>query len=201
MGKNEWAWCEPGAPVPVSQKLPASWACHAQQCLGFTENGVMNKKRPVSGSPVGKNSSLMRGRRRMARIMQANRWATNRRIMAQYNSGVQNGISERTTRRSLSRMGYCSKRPHQVPLQSAKNRKKSLQWSRHHQHWTIEEWKNFAWSDESQFLLRHADGRVRIWCKQHESMAHPTWCPPGTGWWGIGVGNVFLAHIRYLDTK
>jgi len=23
--------------------------------------------------------------------------------------------------------------------------------------------KNFAWSDESQFLLRHSDGRVRIW--------------------------------------
>ncbi len=33
-----------------------------------------------------------------------------------------------------------------------------------------EDWKNVAWSDESMFLLRHSDGRVRIWHKDHESM-------------------------------
>uniref|UniRef100_A0A673WDK4 Acidic leucine-rich nuclear phosphoprotein 32 family member n=1 Tax=Salmo trutta TaxID=8032 RepID=A0A673WDK4_SALTR len=51
-----------------------------------------------------------RGRRRLERIVQTNRRATIRQITAQYNSGVQNCISECTTRRSLSRMGYCSKR-------------------------------------------------------------------------------------------
>ncbi len=39
-----------------------------------------------------------------------------------------------------------------------------------HQNWTIEDWKTVAWSDESRFLLRHSDGRVRIWRKEHESM-------------------------------
>ncbi len=39
-----------------------------------------------------------------------------------------------------------------------------------HQNWTIEDWKNIAWSDESRFLLRHSDGRVRIWRKEHERM-------------------------------
>uniref|UniRef100_A0AAZ3SMV0 Transposase Tc1-like domain-containing protein n=1 Tax=Oncorhynchus tshawytscha TaxID=74940 RepID=A0AAZ3SMV0_ONCTS len=112
----------------------------------------------------------MGGRKRIARIVQVNRRATNRQITAQYNSGVQNSISERTTCRSVSRKGYCSRRPHQVPLLSAKNKKKRLHWARNHQHWTIEEWKNVAWSDESRFLLRHADGRDRIWHKQHESM-------------------------------
>ncbi|KAM9399968.1 uncharacterized protein ACWYII_031851 isoform 1-T1 [Salvelinus alpinus] len=51
-----------------------------------------------------------RGRRRLERIVQTNRRATIRQITAQYNSGVQNCISECTTRRSLSRMGYCSRR-------------------------------------------------------------------------------------------
>ncbi|XP_029622184.1 acidic leucine-rich nuclear phosphoprotein 32 family member B isoform X4 [Salmo trutta] len=51
-----------------------------------------------------------RGRRRLERIVQTNRRATIRQITAQYNSGVQNSISECTTRRSLSRMGYCSRR-------------------------------------------------------------------------------------------
>ncbi len=45
-----------------------------------------------------------------------------------------------------------------------------LQFAQAHQNWTIEDWKNVAWSDESRFLLRHWDGRVRIWHKEPESM-------------------------------
>lgn len=43
-----------------------------------------------------------------------------------------------------------------------------LQFLRTHQTWTLEDWKNVAWSDESRFLLRHSDGRVIIWCKHHK---------------------------------
>ncbi len=67
-------------------------------------------------------------------------------------------------------MGYSSSRPHRVPLLSAKNRKRRLQFTQANQNWTIEDWKNVAWSDESRFLLRHSDGRVRIWRKEQESM-------------------------------
>ncbi len=67
-------------------------------------------------------------------------------------------------------MGYSSRRPHWVPLLLAKNRKRRLQFTQAHQNWTIEDWKNVAWSDESRFLLRHSDGWVRIWRKEHESM-------------------------------
>jgi len=64
-------------------------------------------------------------------------------------------------------MGYKSRRPSQVPLSSTTNRKKRLQFARAHQNWTVEDWKNVAWSDESQFLLRHSDGRVAF--KQNEN--------------------------------
>ncbi|XP_064859912.1 acidic leucine-rich nuclear phosphoprotein 32 family member B-like isoform X2 [Oncorhynchus nerka] len=72
-----------------------------------------------------------RGRMRMERIVKANRRATNRQITAQYNSGAQNGISERTTRRSLSRMGYSSRRPRRAN----------------------EEWKNIACVDTVRELV------------------------------------------------
>ncbi len=83
---------------------------------------------------------------------------------------MQNTISEHTTRRTLKQMGYSSRRPHWVPLLSAKNRTRRLQFTQAHQNLTIEDWKNIAWSDESRFLLQHSDGRVRIWRKDHESM-------------------------------
>ncbi|KAF7645475.1 hypothetical protein LDENG_00204030 [Lucifuga dentata] len=86
---------------------------------------------------------------------------------------------------------------------SAKNRKLRLQFTRAHQNWTIEDWKNIGWSDESQFLLRHSDARVRIWCKQHESMDPSCLVSAGSGcwWWCNGVGGIFLAHFQLLSTN
>ncbi len=53
----------------------------------------------------------------------------------------QNTISECTTRRTLKQMGHNSRKPHRVPLLSAKNRKRRLQFTQAHQNWTIEDWK------------------------------------------------------------
>ncbi len=109
---------------------------------------------------------------------------------------MQNTISERTTRRTLKQMSYSSRRPHRVPLLSAKNRKQA------HQSWTIEDWKNVAWSDESRFLLQHSDVGsefgVKTW--KHGSILP---CLNGSGWcwWCDGVGDIFLAHFGSLSTN
>nr|KAF6360105.1 hypothetical protein mMyoMyo1_011063 [Myotis myotis] len=70
-------------------------------------------------------------------------------------------------------MGYGSQRPVRTPLLSAVTKIKRLQFAKEHKYWTVEHWKKVMWSDESCFQLHPADGRVRIWGKQHESM-HPT---------------------------
>ncbi len=110
-------------------------------------------------------------------------------------------ISERTTLRTLNQMGYNSRRPHRVPLLSAKNSTRRIQFTQAHQNWTIEDWKTFAWSDESRFLLRHSDVRVRIWCKEHESMDPSSLNGSGWWWWCKCVGDIFLAHTRGLSTN
>ncbi len=108
--------------------------------------------------------------RRMSRLVRDDRKATVTQITTRYNQGMQNTISERTTHRTLKQMGYSSRRPHRVLLLSAKNRKRRLQFTQAHQNWTIEDWKNVAWSDESRFSLQHSDIWVRILCKEYESM-------------------------------
>uniref|UniRef100_A0A9J8AAK5 LIM and calponin homology domains 1b n=1 Tax=Cyprinus carpio carpio TaxID=630221 RepID=A0A9J8AAK5_CYPCA len=57
------------------------------------------------------------------------RKATVTQITTRYNQGMQNTISECTTRRTLKQMGYSNRRPHRVPLLSAKNRKRRLQFA------------------------------------------------------------------------
>uniref|UniRef100_A0AAY5KPP9 Transposase Tc1-like domain-containing protein n=1 Tax=Esox lucius TaxID=8010 RepID=A0AAY5KPP9_ESOLU len=65
-----------------------------------------------------------RGQRRMGRLIQADRRATLTEITTRYNRGMQQSICEATTRTTLRRMGYNSRRPHWVPLISTTNRKK-----------------------------------------------------------------------------
>ncbi len=96
----------------------------------------------------------------MGRLVRDDRKAIVTQINTCYNYGMQNNISEHTTRRTLKQMGYSSRRTHRVPLLSAKNRKRRQQIAQAHQNLTIEDWKNVAWSDESRFLLRHSDGRL-----------------------------------------
>ncbi len=85
----------------------------------------------------------VRGQRRMSRLVRDDRKATVTQITPRKNQGMQNTISERTTRRSLKQMGYSSRRPHRVPLMSAKNRKLRLQFAQAHQDWTID-WKKIG---------------------------------------------------------
>ncbi len=106
----------------------------------------------------------------MDRLVRDDRKSTLTQITTRYNQDLQNTISEHTTRRTLKQMGSSSRRPHRVPLRSDKNSTRRIQFTKTHQNWTIEDLQNVAWSDESRFLLRHSDGRVRIWRKEHESM-------------------------------
>ncbi len=75
------------------------------------------------------------------------------------------------------------------------------QFAQVHQNWTIEDWKNVVWSDESWFLLQHSDGRVRTWHKEHES-TDPS-CLVSTvqapGLVCNGVGDIFLAHFVPIE--
>ncbi len=137
----------------------------------------------------------IRSQRRMGRLVRDVIKATVTQITTRYNQCMQNTISEQTTRQTLKQMGYSSRRPHRVPLLSAKNRKRRLQFAQAHQIWIIEDWKNIAWSNESRFLLRHSDGRVRIWRKEHDSMdpsCHVSTVQVGGG--GVMVWGIFSWH-------
>ncbi len=74
----------------------------------------------------------VRGQRRMGRLVRDDRKTTVTQIYTRYNQGMQNTISERTTRLTLRQMGYSCRRPHRVPLLSAKNRKRRLQFAQTH---------------------------------------------------------------------
>ncbi len=111
--------------------------------------------------------------RRIDRLVRDDRKATLTLITTRYKQGMQNIIYEHTTRQTLKKMVYSSRRPHRVLLLSAKNRKQRLQFAQVHQNWTIEDGKNVAWSDESRVLLRHSDVGSEFGIKNMKAWIHP----------------------------
>ncbi len=76
----------------------------------------------------------VRGQRRMDRLVRDDRKTTLTQITTRYNQGMQNTISEHTTRRTLKQMGSSSRRPHRVSILSAKNRTRRIRFTQDHQH-------------------------------------------------------------------
>ena len=60
--------------------------------------------------------------------------------------------------------------------------------------------ENIVWSDKSQFLLFHTDGRTRVWRKTTQVHASIMPCVNIAGWWWWcdGVGCALMAHIGPL---
>ncbi len=115
----------------------------------------------------------VRGQRRMDRLVRDDRKTTVTQITTRYNQDLQKTISEHTTRRTLKQMDSSSRRPHRVPLRSDKNSTWRIQFTQDHQNWTIEDWKNVTWSDESGFLLRHSDVGSEFGLKNMKAWIHP----------------------------
>lgn len=115
------------------------------------------------------NWLIKKGQRRMSKIGLTNRLWTVKQLAAEYNASAPTNVSKRKTCCPLEQMGYSSKPSVWAPLLSKGNKKAKLQWTKS-ANWTTDHWKNIDCSDNSRFLLHHANGRVRIWRKQHGSL-------------------------------
>ncbi|GBN11730.1 hypothetical protein AVEN_98779-1 [Araneus ventricosus] len=75
-------------------------------------------------------------------------------------------ISATTVRRRLHMNGLYARVPRVcVPL-SVQSRGARLKWCRQHVNWTVSDWGNVMFTDESRFALQPDDKRVRVWREQ-----------------------------------
>uniref|UniRef100_A0A3Q2PSX3 Mitochondrial ribosomal protein L58 n=1 Tax=Fundulus heteroclitus TaxID=8078 RepID=A0A3Q2PSX3_FUNHE len=158
----------------------------------WSEKKKMSSKRQSCGR---KCLVDVKGQLKMGRLIQDDRKATVAQITTRYNQETQNTISERTARRTLKQMGYINRRPHRVPVLSAKSRKLRLEFAEAHQKWTVTDWKNVAWSSGTRFQLQHSCGRVKIWHEQQESLDPSSpGSPAPAGGGGVTVWGIFSWH-------
>lgn len=127
------------------------------------------------GAPLVKSGRprkmMARDDRRLKNLVLRNRRASSGELSADLS---QHGVfvSPQTVRGRLTRMGYVARRPRKKPLLTKRMMKARLDWAKAHIGWTVEEWKNVLWSDESKFNLWRNDGRQFVRRKSGEEF-HP----------------------------
>jgi transposase len=109
-------------------------------------------------------------------------------------------LCEQTIRNRIHECGFSSCFTLKKNFVNERNRKLRLKWAKNYVSWTIDQWNNVLWSDESPFLLRYA-GRIRVWRQRNER--YKEFCLKGTvkhdikiNVWGCftssGVGDLKL---------
>ncbi|GFT01970.1 HTH_Tnp_Tc3_2 domain-containing protein [Trichonephila clavipes] len=120
-------------------------------------------RRPVGGRP---RVTTPADDRYIAIVAKRNRRATSTRVIFMVTASIGKEISAATVCRRLHMNGLYAQVPRVcVPL-SVQSRGARLKWCREHGNWTVSDWGNAMFTDESRFTLEPNDKRIKIWRKQ-----------------------------------
>ncbi|GFU96420.1 transposable element Tcb1 transposase [Trichonephila clavipes] len=120
-------------------------------------------RRPVGGRP--KVTTPVEDRY-IAIVVKRDRRATSSRVTSMVTASIGKAISAATVRRRLHMNVLYARVPQVcVPL-SVQSSGARLKWCREYGNWTVSDWGNVMFTDESRFALEPDDKRIRIWRKQ-----------------------------------
>ncbi|GFV81514.1 HTH_Tnp_Tc3_2 domain-containing protein [Trichonephila clavipes] len=120
-------------------------------------------RKPVGGRP---RITTPTDDRYIAIVDKRNRRVTSTRVTSIDTVSIGKAISAATVRRGLHIIGLYTRVPRvYVPL-SIQSREARLKWCREYGNWTVSDWGNVMFTDESRFSLEPDEKRIRIWRKQ-----------------------------------
>jgi transposase len=147
--------------------------------------------------------------RNLVRMSLADRHKNAKELMADW--GANCGVH--TVRRRLVASGLKARIPRKKPLLNVLQRQKRLNWAKAHLNWTLDQWKNVLWSDESKISIFGSDGLRFVRRRVGEellpgcltpTMKHPVsvmmWgCMTATGVGRLHVCNGIINGAKYIE--
>ena len=79
-------------------------------------------------------------------------------------------VHRTTVSRELHKAGLRAGEKKKKPALSEKNRKERLAYAKAHRHWTVDDWKQVIFSDETKVNRFNSDGRSWTWYRDGESL-------------------------------
>lgn len=80
-------------------------------------------------------------------------------------------VSKQTVLRRLKENDIEPCRPNKVPQLTPAHKRNRLLFAQNHGNWTVEQWSDVLWSDETRVSLRDPDGRQRVFRRPNERFA------------------------------
>lgn len=126
----------------------------------FQERGTTQPLKS-SGRPPKLN---VRDKRMLGRILSKNR----RLPLAAIREKMHVKVSPTTLRKAMKSIGFSNRVAAKKPFLSKEHMARRLAFAKEHRHWTISDWKNVIWTDESSFETGKRSSAVKVWRKSHE---------------------------------
>lgn len=156
--------------------------------------------RPRSGRPRVTTDRDDR-RIRMLHLRDRLRSAT---VTAAETPGLHNNrISDQTVRNRLRQAGLHARRPYRGLVLTAPRRQQRMRWVITHGRWTINQWSQILFTDESRFSLSGSDGRSRVWRRRGERYSdacvvqRDRWGGPSVMVWG-GISATHRTELHFI---
>ncbi|KAJ4441324.1 hypothetical protein ANN_11179 [Periplaneta americana] len=152
----------------VSRALNLTQSVISRLWRRFEDTGDV-RRMPVQGRPW---VTTPQEDRYLTLTAQRNRMTPERQLTSELAAASGVRVSKQTVYRRLRAGGFCARRPAVCVQLTRIHIRNRLQWSRQHQHWTLDEWRNVLFTDESRFSLTNDPRRTIIW--EHGTRFHPT---------------------------
>lgn len=138
----------------IAKKIGRNESTVRRFLKNYEETGLY-KRKVGSGRKKVTNE---RTERILRRLSLRDRFKTAPKLRAELIETTGINVSLRTVQRRLNEIGLKACRPAKKPLLTASMKKKRYNWAKDKENWTIDEWKNVVFSDESKFNLIGPDG-------------------------------------------
>ncbi|KAJ4435139.1 hypothetical protein ANN_23715 [Periplaneta americana] len=175
----EQQWCD-GLNIGRAFRKHEASLEHLRNCVGLRELGKKTtvrrfedtdvRRMPVQGRPW---VTTPQEDRYLTLTARRNRTMPARQLSSELAAASGVRVSRQTVYRRLRAGGLCARRPAVCVQLTRVHIRNRLQWSQQHQHWTLDEWRNVLFTDESRFSLTN-DSRCTIIWRERGTRFHPT---------------------------
>ena len=113
-------------------------------------------------------------------------------------------ISAQTVRNRLRGYGLRARRPYKGLELTPARRRARRDWVTTHGRWTLQQWNNVLFTDESRFCIDNPDGRQRVWRRTGERyddanvVQHNRWGGPSVMVWA-GISFHHRTELHFIE--